>query len=63
MKAMERLKIAIRYMEEHKKAFEVWSDGAIKEVWTDKDGNLCIKYESGNWWHYKKKDNGEIEWW
>lgn len=63
MKAMEKLKIAISYMEEHKKAFGVWNEGAIKDVWTDEEGNLCIKYESGRWWHYRKKDNGELEWW
>lgn len=30
----------------HKEAFE-------------EEGNLCIEYESGNWWHYNEKG----EWW
>ena len=31
----------------------------IKKVWIDKDGYLCIEYESGEWWHYNDKG----EWW
>lgn len=39
----------------------------IKEVWRDKDNNLCIQYVSSfgrmlDWFHYKI-DNGELEWW
>lgn len=43
----------------HKQAFENWQEGDIAKVWIDKDGNICIEYESGNWWHYNDKG----EWW
>lgn len=45
--------------ESHKKAFEQWSEGEIKKIWIDNDGNICIEYDSGKWWHYN--ENGE--WW
>ena len=45
--------------QEHKKAFEKSRFGEIDKVWIDKDGFVCIQYESGDWWHYK--ENGE--WW
>lgn len=45
--------------EEHKKAFEKWKEGNIDKVWIDKDGHICIQYESGKWWHYNEKG----EWW
>lgn len=41
----------------HKKAFEKWQYGDIKKIWFDNDYNLCIEYESGDWFHYK--ENGE----
>lgn len=50
---------AQEYCERHKAAFENWKEGSIKKVWIDGDGNICIEYESGNWWHY----NEEGEWW
>jgi hypothetical protein len=42
----------------HRAAVEDWKDGAIAKAWIDMDGNLCIEYKSGRWWHY---NNGE--WW
>lgn len=49
-------------VEAHKKAFECWNEGNVTESWYDEDGVLCIKYENGNWWHYRlSKDR--IEWW
>lgn len=54
-------------MEEHKKAFENWTQGNMVDCWEDEDGNTCVKYDSGNWWHYKivsLGDNSEVsEWW
>lgn len=50
---------ATEHFEEHKKAFENWRFGEIDKVWIDKDGFVCIQYDSGDWWHYK--ENGE--WW
>lgn len=43
----------------HKQASENWENGEPVKTWWDSDGNLCIEYESGNWWHY----NNEGEWW
>lgn len=51
--------IAKEHYDEHKKAFENWNEGDIDRIWIDKDGYICIQYESGNWWHYD--DNGA--WW
>lgn len=46
----------------HKNAFENWNEGAVFKTWVE-DGVLCIKYESGKWWHYRKDEKGNIEWW
>ena len=56
-KGMEKL--AISLSESHKKTLDKWTYGEIKKVWFDSDSNLCIEYESGNWWHY----NNHGEWW
>ncbi|MFA9376198.1 MAG: hypothetical protein ACERKZ_05515 [Lachnotalea sp.] len=45
----------------HKQAFETWEEGEIKEYWLE-NNVLCIRYESGNWWHYKFCNN-QVEWW
>ncbi|MBB2184769.1 hypothetical protein H0486_18090 [Lachnospiraceae bacterium MD1] len=50
---------AKEHYENHKKAFENWRFGEIDKVWIDKDGFICIQYDSGDWWPYK--ENGE--WW
>lgn len=49
----------------HMKAFENWQEGKVAEVWHDENGVLCIKYESGNWWHYQLKFESRVrlEWW
>lgn len=31
----------------------------IVEVWRDKTGILCVKYDNGKWYHYNEK----MEWW
>ena len=50
---------AKEHSEEHKKAFSHWKEGDIDKVWIDKDGYMCIQYESGTWWHYSE----EGTWW
>lgn len=45
--------------ENHKQSFENWQEGSIEKIWIDEEGNICIQYESGKWWHY----NEEGEWW
>jgi hypothetical protein len=56
-KRMEQL--ATQAFESHKKAFREWEEGEIEKVWFDSDSNLCVEYQSGNWWHY----NEQGEWW
>ena len=39
----------------HKEAFEEWGEGEPVKAWFDFEGNFCIEYESGKWWHYNDK--------
>ena len=43
----------------HKEAFEEWGEGEPVKAWFDFEGNFCIEYESGKWWHYN--DNRCLE--
>lgn len=56
-KTMEKL--TAECFDRHKQVFENWREGEPVKVWFDSDNNLCIEYESGNWWHYNEKG----EWW
>ena len=47
---------------EHKKAIGTWEDGEILDVWNYESGNICVRYESGKWWHYKVTKHNAI-WW
>lgn len=47
------------YFNNHKSAWENWKNGEPVKAWWDSDGNLCIEYESGKYWHYNEKG----EWW
>lgn len=53
------LETAKRLSERHKKAYEVWPHGEIKEVWPESKEVMCIRYESGTWFHYDAAGN----WW
>lgn len=56
---------ANRYFYEHFHAFEnhdEWRDGEPVRAWYDTDGNFCLEYESGEWWHYRETASG-LEWW
>ena len=53
---------ARKYSEQHRKAFENNKLGIIKQIGTDEDGNICIKYSNGQWYHYRERD-GHLEWW
>lgn len=46
----------------HKESFRPWMHGYPVKVWYDEEGTLCVKYESGKWWHYNL-DKEEPEWW
>lgn len=47
----------------HKKTFENWTYGEPQQAWYDEEDILCIKYEKGFWWHYRKNKNNILEWW
>lgn len=49
------------YVVAHQQAYEYWEHGQMMEHWLDEAGNLCIRYEDGNWWHYRKNGN-KIVW-
>lgn len=46
---------ATEFYNKHKEAVENWTEGEPVKVWFDMDENLCIEYESGNWWHYNER--------
>lgn len=55
---------AMRCMNEHKKAFEAWTEGNIVKCWEEENGAICVRYESGKFWHYKHNVvSGALEWW
>lgn len=37
--------------------------GDIVDVWQDEDGCVCVRYSSGDWYHYKTDARGQIVWW
>lgn len=47
----------------HKSQCEKWQEGRPKETWEDNSGCLCVRYESGRWWHYRQNGSGGLEWW
>lgn len=47
----------------HREAFENWNEGEPVEAWFDDDNNVCVKYQSGKWWHYKDLDLPFPSWW
>lgn len=40
-----------------------WTHGEPVELWRDEYGFLCVRYEDGNWWHYRQTETGGFEWW
>ena len=47
----------------HRQAFEDWQDGKAIRIRKDEDGGLCITYESGRHWHYRREADGTVTWW
>lgn len=45
----------------HKEAFEEWREGEPIKAWFDFEGNFCIEYESGKWWHYRKQSKYSLK--
>lgn len=48
---------------QHRKCCEKWQEGEPERAWKDCDGYLCIRYESGRWWHYRWEADGHLVWW
>lgn len=46
----------------HMAAVEEWTEGPAAEYWREPADVICIKYQSGRYWYYKK-ENGVITWW
>lgn len=57
----ELLERASKVQEAHMAAVEDWQEGDIDDCWIDENGNLCVKYESGKWWHYNELPL--LTWW
>lgn len=47
----------------HRSLFDTWEHGEIKKTWIDENGNVCIMYQSGKWWHYNVDKKGNIIFW
>ena len=52
-------KLMTECYQNHKSSWENWENGKPVKAWWDNDGNLCVEYENGKWWHYNEKG----EWW
>lgn len=52
-----------RCIKAHMEAFEDWPYGAVERFFEDEDGNFCIRYQGGMYWHYRETGKGDIEWW
>lgn len=50
-------------MKVHKKAVEQWNEGEIADIWEDISGYLCVRYQSGEFWHYKDLETESPVWW
>lgn len=53
---------AEEYWHKHMAACEDWTHGTVEKAWIDDDGNTCVQYEDGSWWHYKETSEG-LQWW
>lgn len=47
----------------HRAAHTQWTHGEPVEIWRDEYYFLCVRYEDGNWWHYRQTETGGFEWW
>lgn len=55
-------KEVMKVFNDHKAYFENWHYGDPVESWRDRYGNLCVRYASGTWFHYRY-NNGCLECW
>lgn len=61
MAAVEKELVELAY-QTHKQAFSSWREGQPVESWVEPGCDICVKYESGKWWHYRNLLT-EPEWW
>ena len=54
---------ALQAWHKHSQVCESWNEGTIAEYWHDENGHLCIRYESGKWWHYRNIGTPEFTYW
>lgn len=55
---------ALAYKKQHQEAVGQWQEGDITGVWEDPESAcICVRYESGRWWHYRQNKAGQTEWW
>lgn len=47
----------------HREVFENWKEGEPIKAWFDSEGNVCVEYQSGEWWHYKDLELPLPTWW
>lgn len=57
------LRLVWRYAGAHWRMYDRWLNGKPVHCWYDVAGNICIKYESGAWWHYRVTKKEGLEWW
>ncbi len=50
-------------IEAHKKAYEKWPYGREIETWKDENGNIRVRYATGQWFHYSMDSTGAVQWW
>ena len=63
MELLELNKKALYCMVEHRRAFGGdWAFGQPERAWYDENGDFCVGYQGGKWWHYREVD-GNMEWW
>lgn len=47
----------------HKEFVDEWQEGEPVEAWKEEGCEICVKYESGKWWHYKDLELPFPTWW
>lgn len=47
----------------HKLFVDDWKEGEPVKFWKSDDCEICVQYESGNWWHYKDLELPFPTWW
>lgn len=51
-----------------RRLWKKWDKGEPVDHWYDDEGNMCIRYANGEWFHYRMNPGAEgqdpfLEWW